>query len=114
MNACTGLKVAIDIPSGLHANTGQPLPIAFQADYTFTALGSKSRAIYRPSKGICGEVVVMDMYPELMRSSTPLAYLSPQKSHLPARQAFGHKGSYGHVLVVGGHAEMGGAGDYGC
>jgi yjeF C-terminal region, hydroxyethylthiazole kinase-related len=35
--------------------------------------------------------------------------LSPQKITLPARQAFGHKGSYGHVLVVGGHAEMGGA-----
>jgi len=28
---------------------------------------------------------------------------------LPQRQAFGHKGSYGHVLIVGGHADMGGA-----
>ena len=39
----------------------------------------------------------------------PLASLAPQHVQLVPRQAFGHKGSYGHVLVVGGHADMGGA-----
>ena len=39
----------------------------------------------------------------------PLAYLSPTNIKLPQRMAFGHKGSYGHVLVVGGHEQMGGA-----
>ncbi len=38
-----------------------------------------------------------------------LAQLTPHLIQLPARQAFGHKGSYGHVLIVGGHAQMGGA-----
>jgi hydroxyethylthiazole kinase-like uncharacterized protein yjeF len=38
-----------------------------------------------------------------------VAQLAPQQIQLPQRQAFGHKGSYGHVLVVGGHADMGGA-----
>ncbi|UIJ74731.1 NAD(P)H-hydrate dehydratase [Acinetobacter sp. SH20PTE14] len=108
LNACTGLKVAIDIPSGLHANTGQPLPIAFQADYTFTALGLKAGLFTGQAKEYAGEVVVMACIPTDAELA-PLAYLSPQKITLPARQAFGHKGSYGHVLVVGGHAEMGGA-----
>lgn len=39
----------------------------------------------------------------------PVAQLSGTHIHLPKRQAFGHKGSYGHVLVIGGHADMGGA-----
>ncbi|WP_180128925.1 MULTISPECIES: NAD(P)H-hydrate dehydratase [unclassified Acinetobacter] len=108
LNACTGLKVAIDIPSGLHANTGQPLPIAFQADYTFTALGLKAGLFTGQAKEYAGEVSVIACIPTDAELE-PLAYLSPQKITLPARQAFGHKGSYGHVLVVGGHAEMGGA-----
>lgn len=108
LNACTGLKVAIDIPSGLHANTGQPLPIAFQADYTFTALGLKAGLFTGQAKEYAGEVSVIACIPTDAEIE-PLAYLSPQKITLPARQAFGHKGSYGHVLVVGGHAEMGGA-----
>ncbi|WP_180162996.1 NAD(P)H-hydrate dehydratase [Acinetobacter sp. YH12069] len=108
LNACTGLKVAIDIPSGLHANTGQPLPIAFQADYTFTALGLKAGLFTGQAKEYAGEVSVIACIPTDAELE-PLAYLSPQKITLPARQAFGHKGSYGHVLVVGGRAEMGGA-----
>ncbi|WP_180171566.1 NAD(P)H-hydrate dehydratase [Acinetobacter sp. YH12023] len=108
LNACMGLKVAIDIPSGLHANTGQPLPIAFQADYTFTALGLKAGLFTGQAKEYAGEVSVIACIPTDAELE-PLAYLSPQKITLPARQAFGHKGSYGHVLVVGGHAEMGGA-----
>ncbi|WP_180155283.1 NAD(P)H-hydrate dehydratase [Acinetobacter sp. YH12045] len=108
LNACTGLKVAIDIPSGLHANTGQPLPIAFQADYTFTALGLKAGLFTGQAKEYAGEVSVIACIPTDAELE-PLAYLSPQKITLPARQAFGHKGSYGHVLVVGGHVEMGGA-----
>ncbi|MEG1157645.1 MAG: NAD(P)H-hydrate dehydratase, partial [Acinetobacter sp.] len=39
----------------------------------------------------------------------PIACLSSHQIQLPKREAFGHKGSYGHVLVVGGHADMGGA-----
>src|SRR5690606_41514166 len=39
----------------------------------------------------------------------PIAKLASHQIQLPKRQAFGHKGSYGHVLVIGGHADMGGA-----
>ena len=108
LNAYTGLKVAIDIPSGLQSNSGQPLPVAFQADYTFTALGLKAGLFTGQGKEYAGKISVMDCIPT-DAALTPLAYLSPQQVQLPERQAFGHKGSYGHVLVVGGHAQMGGA-----
>ena len=41
-NAQKGLKIAIDLPSGLNANSGQPLPLAIKADYTYTVLGLKA------------------------------------------------------------------------
>lgn len=107
-NSQIGLKIAIDIPSGLHANTGQALPCAIQADQTFTILGYKAGLFTGQGKEYVGKLHLVSLIP-IDAELKPLAYLSSEKIVLPKRQAFGHKGSYGHVLVVGGHAEMGGA-----
>lgn len=108
INAETGLKIAIDIPSGLQANSGQPLPCAIKADYTYTALGLKAGLFTGQGKEFAGQVEVISLIPAYTELK-PIAQLSSQSIHLPQRQAFGHKGSYGHVLVVGGHENMGGA-----
>ena len=107
-NAQTGLKVAIDIPSGLNANTGQPLPIAIKADRTYTVLGLKAGLFTGQAKEYSGQIEVISVIPTDIELK-PIAQLSSNQIQLPQRQAFGHKGSYGHVLVIGGHAEMGGA-----
>lgn len=107
-NAQIGLKVSIDIPSGLQANTGQALPCAVQADQTFTILGYKAGLFTGQAKEYVGKLHLLSLIPA-DQELKPLAYLSPERIILPKRQAFGHKGSYGHVLVVGGHADMGGA-----
>ena len=108
INAQTGLKIAIDIPSGLHANTGQPLPCTIKADYCYSVLGFKAGLFTGQGKEFAGQVEVISMIPTDVELE-PIAQLSPDIISLPERQAFGHKGSYGHVLVVGGHADMGGA-----
>ncbi len=108
INAQTGLKIALDIPSGLNANTGQPLPCAIKADYTLTVFGLKAGLFTGQAKEFCGQIQVIDILP-IDQELKPIAQLSSNKPSLPQRQAFGHKGSYGHVLIVGGHAEMGGA-----
>ena len=107
-NSQIGLKIAIDIPSGLHANTGQALPSAIQADQTFTILGYKAGLFTGQGKEYVGKLHLVSLIP-IDTELKPLAYLSSEKIVLPKRQAFGHKGSYGHVLVVGGHTDMGGA-----
>lgn len=107
-NAQRGLKVAVDIPSGLQANSGVPLPCAIQADVTYTVLGLKAGLFTGQGKQHAGQVQPISLIPADMELH-PLAHLSPQQVHLPQRVAHGHKGSYGHVLVVGGHANMGGA-----
>lgn len=108
LNNQMGLKISVDIPSGLAANTGQPLPVAFKADHTFTVLGLKAGLFTGKAKEYCGQIELISSIP-IDIDLPVLAELSPEKIALPTRQAFGHKGTYGHVLVVGGHAEMGGA-----
>ncbi|OTG66400.1 NAD(P)H-hydrate dehydratase [Acinetobacter silvestris] len=107
-NHQSGLKISIDLPSGLNANTGQPLPCAIRADRTFTILGLKAGLFTGQGKEYSGQVDVVSLIPKDQKLK-PIAQLSSTQIQLPQRQAFGHKGSYGHVLVVGGHADMGGA-----
>ena len=108
INQQTGLKISIDIPSGLDANTGQPLPVAIKADYTFTGLGLKAGLFTGQGKEYAGKIELISAIPTDTELQ-PIACLSSHQIQLPKREAFGHKGSYGHVLVVGGHADMGGA-----
>lgn len=107
-NEQVGLKISIDIPSGLHANTGRVLPSAIKADHTFTVLGLKAGLFTGQGKEYAGQVHLINLIP-IDQELKPLAYLSPTNIKLPQRMAFGHKGSYGHVLVIGGHEQMGGA-----
>lgn len=107
-NAQSGLKIAIDVPSGLHANTGQPLPNAIKVDRTYTVLGLKAGLFTGQGKEFSGKVELISAIPHDDQLKK-LADLSPTTVVLAQRKAFGHKGSYGHILVVGGHAEMGGA-----
>lgn len=107
-NKQVGLKISIDIPSGLQANTGQVLPSAVRADHTFTVLGLKAGLFTGLGKEYVGKIHLVNLIP-IDEDLKPLAYLSPTNIKLPQRMAFGHKGSYGHVLVIGGHEQMGGA-----
>ncbi|MDQ9035476.1 NAD(P)H-hydrate dehydratase [Acinetobacter seifertii] len=107
-NEQAGLKISIDIPSGLQANTGRILPSAVKADHTFTVLGLKAGLFTGQGKEYTGQVHLVNLIP-IDQELKPLAYLTPTHIRLPKRLAFGHKGSYGHVLVIGGHEQMGGA-----
>ncbi|MGO1159261.1 NAD(P)H-hydrate dehydratase [Acinetobacter lwoffii] len=108
INRQNGLKISIDIPSGLDANTGQPLPVAIKADYTFTGLGLKTGLFTGQGKEYAGKIELISAIPTDAELQ-PIAQLASHEIQLPKREAFGHKGSYGHVLVIGGHADMGGA-----
>ena len=108
LNQKTGLKISIDMPSGLQANTGKPLPCAVKADHTCTLLALKAGLYTGQGKEFSGQVQLLSLIP-VDDELEPIASLCPKQIQLPKRQASGHKGSYGHVLVVGGHADMGGA-----
>ncbi len=108
----SGGVLALDIPSGLHADTGKAMGAAVKADLTVTFIGLKQGLFTGDGPGHCGEVVFEDLLtpPAVQASQSPSARLLPAWAlGLPRRARGAHKGHYGHVLVVGGAPGFSGA-----
>ncbi len=109
-----GPRVAIDLPSGLNADSGEVVGDSFPADHTLTFQLAKVCHYVYPAAGRCGQVAVLDIgiWPEVIaqlgirRQVTDLAWV---KSHWKTPDRDAHKGTQGHVLVVGGSAQYRGA-----
>lgn len=114
MNAYSGVKVAVDIASGISADTGAILGCAFQADLTVTFAYEKMGQILFPGRNYSGEVIVKPIgirYPDVER--TKEICFTYEKSEigiqLPKRAADSNKGTYGKVLCITGSKGMSGA-----
>lgn len=107
MQACGAAIVAVDLPSGLLADTGQPAGgRALRADHTLTLLTLKPGLFTGEGRAQVGRLWFDDL--GVAPDEAPTAdLLGP--SPAPARGATSHKGSHGQVLVVGGAAGMQGA-----
>jgi len=105
--------VAVDLPSGLHADTGQALGAAVQADVTLTLGLPKLGLVQEPGRGLAGRIVVgrigiVDEAPQV-RAPAELWTARAAARMLPPRPRQGHKGTFGHVLVVAGCVGKSGA-----
>ncbi len=113
MNAAHGLRVAIDVPSGVAADTGEIPSVAVKADVT-VALGAMKRAhVLSPAAEHCGDVVVADIgIPEKRGRKRPVFYVDRKRAvaDLPKRDRRSHKGENGFVGIIAGSANMAGAG----
>ncbi|WP_374439362.1 NAD(P)H-hydrate dehydratase [Pseudomonas panipatensis] len=109
----SGLPVlAIDIPSGLSADTGNVLGVAVRADLTVTFIGLKLGLFTADGPDHCGDLVFddLDADPQQYPASALATRLSPiVLGHLAPRLKAAHKGLFGHLLVIGGDHGMGGA-----
>ncbi len=98
--------LAVDIPSGLDGDTGQVLGCAVRADITVTFQFQKQGMVQFPGREYVGEVIVCDIgiAPELIDACFLPQLLTVQTMGglLPKRAEIGHKGSFGHVLLVAG------------
>jgi hydroxyethylthiazole kinase-like uncharacterized protein yjeF len=106
--------IAVDIPSGLQADTGQPLPVATMADHTVTFIGRKQGLYTGQAADYCGRIHFEDLQApagvyERIPPSAQLLAGQHIFSLLPLRRPSAHKGDHGHVLVVGGDTGMQGA-----
>lgn len=109
----SGLPVlAIDIPSGLSADTGQVLGCAVRADLTVTFIGLKFGLFTGEGPDQCGELVFDDLAadPAQLPEEAQATRLAPSSlTHLAPRPKAAHKGLFGHLLLIGGDHGMGGA-----
>lgn len=114
INASGAGVVAVDIPSGLHADTGAVLGAAVRAQVTVTFIGLKQGLFTAMGPDHCGTVLFDDLQvpPGVYASVTPAARrIRPEDLavRLAPRPRGAHKGDHGHVLVVGGERGMAGA-----
>lgn len=114
INSASDPVLAVDIPSGLCADTGRVLGAAVRADLTVTFIGLKRGQFTMQAPDYCGELEFSDLavphkvYSEIQADCYRLE-LEPLLTLFPARSATAHKGLYGSVLVVGGDYGMAGA-----
>ena len=114
INQAAKAVVAVDIPSGLNADTGVAMGRAVEADLTATFIGRKRGLYTADGPDHAGDVRFYDLeIPQSVRDSEPdygtLIQESLLGELLPPRRRNTHKGSYGWMLAVGGNLGMSGA-----
>jgi ADP-dependent NAD(P)H-hydrate dehydratase / NAD(P)H-hydrate epimerase len=117
VNASPAAVLALDIPTGLLADSGCALLPAVRADATVTFVAMKQGLLTADGPDFCGELAysALDIRSAVL-SSLPASVerISYQRllrlqQGLAVRHGNVHKGRYGHVLVVGGDDGMAGA-----
>lgn len=113
VNSYGGQKIALDIPSGIHAGKGTVCGIAFKADYTITFAFLKRGLFLYPGAEYAGKVIKKEIGITedsfLGRLPQMYALTGEIKDYLPARVPWGHKGTFGKILLVAGSETVGGA-----
>ncbi|MBR2528183.1 MAG: NAD(P)H-hydrate dehydratase [Blautia sp.] len=138
MNRAKAYRIAVDLPSGIDASTGQILGIAFHADETITFAYTKTGLLLSPGREYAGKVFTADvgiydnrdlpdchdesafcqLDPAMSGGNSQVGLESWQEAWLletsdlallNKRNPAGNKGSFGKVLVVAGQAGMCGA-----
>ena len=107
INASGRPVLAVDIPSGLSADTGRPLGVAVRATVTATFAFPKVGQVIHPGRELCGRLDVVDIgIPAEALAAEPPAMRLLESAEvgrlLPRRAPDAHKGRCGHVLVVAG------------
>lgn len=112
-NQRKGYKCALDIPSGIHATTGEVLGLCFEAEATVTFGFIKRGLVLYPGCKYAGKVILGEIgiteraffgrEPELF------TYEEAYECILPRRLPEGNKGTFGKVLMVCGSRNMAGA-----
>ncbi|MGO9566682.1 MAG: NAD(P)H-hydrate dehydratase [Desulfomonilaceae bacterium] len=108
INRVNALRVAVDLPSGLDADTGRVLGCAVQADLSVTYGFKKLGMALYPGLEICGKVEVVDISIPLhaIEKNPPRAWLYERPDAVEfwrlRSDAQAHKGIFGHLLIVGG------------
>lgn len=106
--------MALDVPTGLHANTGAILGNAVSATITVTFIGNKLGLVTGQAKSVVGQLYVAELGVKevFCLLETPVAHVFDQHdvgTLLPHRSNTAHKGDCGRAVLVGGDQGFSGA-----
>ena len=105
INRTDAVRIAVDIPSGVEADSGKVLGTAVNADLTITFIALKPCFVLPFGSDYCGETVVADI------GAPPIGYsfLTIEKPIFKKRKHNSHKGTFGTGLMLCGSYGMAGA-----
>jgi len=106
--------LALDVPSGVDADTGFVPGTAIAAEATITFVARKRGLHTGGASAYCGNIVCDELQipAAIFAADQPDAHLMDARdiaASLPQRPRDAHKGNFGHVLAIGGDSGMGGA-----
>jgi len=105
--------IAVDIPSGIDASSGRVLGVAVRADVTVTFAFAKIGHVVYPGRSYTGKLIPVDigLPREVAAEAEYFDYLDIETIGplLKFRDRCGHKGSYGHCLIIAGSTGKTGA-----
>ena len=106
--------LSLDIPSGLHADTGSALGVAVKATICLSFMGLNKGLFMGEGPNYTGTVCFdsLNVPSAIYKEFTPIARrvsLENDAALLAPRERTGHKGLYGHLLIIGGDHGMPGA-----
>ena len=104
--------VAVDLPTGINADSGSVDAFAVEPDMTVTFGLPKVGMYQAPASGLLGKVQVIDIgIPKAAQEAVKLELLTSRwvRTNLPKRPEDANKGTFGNVLVVGGSRRYVGA-----
>lgn len=113
INDKTAYKIALDIPSGIDADTGKVWGCAVKADETVAIAFKKRGHCLYPGSLFAGKIRVADIgiTKRSFDGSKPQMYTYTESAAdlFPKRSPYGNKGTFGKALIVAGSADMAGA-----
>ncbi len=110
INSAACPVLAVDIPSGLHADTGQIMGSAVQASVTLSFIALKPGLFTGQAADCCGDIVCADLgVPSAAFTDVLVAAKLLKKAGFSPRRPSAHKGQFGHVLLIGGNHGYSGA-----
>jgi NAD(P)H-hydrate epimerase len=114
MNAAGRPIVAVDVPTGVNADTGEVMGSAVRADLTVTMALPKRGLALHPGASLAGTVRVADIGipPEVVEQERiPVSLLdhAAVRGTMAVRRKDAHKGSFGHLMIIAGSLGKAGA-----
>lgn len=104
--------IAVDIPTGVDADTGAADALTVAPDLTVTFGLPKVGLYQEPGSGLAGKIQVIDIgIPKIATDAIDLELITPRwvRNSLPERPPGANKGTFGRVLVLGGSSRYPGA-----
>lgn len=99
-------RLAVDIPSGLNADTGEVMGVAFNAHVTLSFSCYKLGMLFGSGRDVCGSIVVENIG---INTKSDIRVYGGEDFQPYARAKTAHKGASGRIFIVGGCGSMIGA-----